>query len=239
MTPTPPASGLSVERIAELRMRIASGSAPGIGERNDLLALLDARLGEAQRDHEERKLADLVGDARGMMADYREAHAAEKAKCNHMGCVVNATVGSPTGECTRCGGTVVLPTLPSPVPAAEAEVVGALRRMQGCSVDSNAVHWLDRAIALLSASSGEDAAMLDRLSDNSWQPISTAPRDGSVVMLYWPTLSITNYPAVGFHHGDEYGWSLQDRDYGEVIPTHWRPLPAPPPIPTPTEPGAV
>jgi hypothetical protein len=67
------------------------------------------------------------------------------------------------------------------------------------------------------------------MSEVKWQPIETAPRDGTVVFLYWPTLSITAYPAVGVNHDDGYGWEwLQWRDYGEVIPTHWMPIPLPP-----------
>lgn len=62
-----------------------------------------------------------------------------------------------------------------------------------------------------------------------WQPIETAPKDGTVVMLYWPTISINAYPAVGFNHDDDYGWAWsQWMDYGEIFPTHWMPLPAPP-----------
>lgn len=65
---------------------------------------------------------------------------------------------------------------------------------------------------------------------NGWMPISTAPKDGTWVFLYWPTMSITTYPAVGFHCGDEYGWEMvADRDYGEVYPTHWADL-LPPPV---------
>lgn len=64
---------------------------------------------------------------------------------------------------------------------------------------------------------------------DGWQLIDTAPKDGTWVLLYWPTMAITAYPACGFSHADEYGWELaQDRDYGEIIPTHWRPLPAAP-----------
>ena len=61
-----------------------------------------------------------------------------------------------------------------------------------------------------------------------WQPIETAPKDGAWVFLYWPTMSISAYPAVGHSHGDEYGWETVNRDYGEVYPTHWIPLPEPP-----------
>ncbi|WP_143750493.1 hypothetical protein [Mesorhizobium sp. WSM4308] len=64
---------------------------------------------------------------------------------------------------------------------------------------------------------------------NGWHDISTAHKDGSWMFLYWPTMSITSFPQVGFHMGDEYGWELaNDRDYGEVFPTHWRPMFAPP-----------
>lgn len=64
---------------------------------------------------------------------------------------------------------------------------------------------------------------------NGWQSIESAPTDGSFVFLYWPTMSITAFPAVGFSHGDEYGWELaNNRDYGQVFPTHWRELFQPP-----------
>ena len=62
-----------------------------------------------------------------------------------------------------------------------------------------------------------------------WQPIESAPKDGTIVMIYWPTMSIHQYPTCAFNHGDEYGWELvSNRDYGEVFPTHWMPLPEPP-----------
>ena len=60
-----------------------------------------------------------------------------------------------------------------------------------------------------------------------WQPIETAPEDGTWVHVYWPTMPITRYPQVAFNHGDEYGWDTPD-DYGHVQPTHWMPLPSPP-----------
>jgi hypothetical protein len=67
---------------------------------------------------------------------------------------------------------------------------------------------------------------------SQWQPIETAPKDGAFVFLYWPTMPITWYPSVGFHHGDGYGWELAAaRDYGEVLPTHWAPMFPPPRVP--------
>jgi hypothetical protein len=64
---------------------------------------------------------------------------------------------------------------------------------------------------------------------SEWHPIDTAHKDGSLVMLYWPTMSICMYPAIGVHHGDEYGWEIISiPDYGEAFPTHWMPVPAVP-----------
>ena len=63
---------------------------------------------------------------------------------------------------------------------------------------------------------------------SEWKDISTAPRDGTWIMVYWPTMSIGMFPFTVFW--DE-GWepaSNYARDYGEVYPTHWMPLPKPP-----------
>lgn len=35
-------------------------------------------------------------------------------KCDHMGCAINAETGNSWGECTRCGGRVEFPSLPTP-----------------------------------------------------------------------------------------------------------------------------
>lgn len=66
-----------------------------------------------------------------------------------------------------------------------------------------------------------------------WQDISTAPKDGTFVKLYWKDMSISMYPAVGFNHGDEYGWEIvSNLDYGQAFPTHWMPLDNLPTAPT-------
>ena len=69
---------------------------------------------------------------------------------------------------------------------------------------------------------------LDREIEGGWQPIETAPKDGTWIMVYWPTMGIGQYPFVVFW--DE-GWQparYSDRDYGEAFPTHWMPLPPAP-----------
>jgi len=57
-----------------------------------------------------------------------------------------------------------------------------------------------------------------------WQPIETAPKDGTHVWVSWPnTIQGEAWYLDGFWHEHEY------RD--DVAPTHWRPLPAPPMTP--------
>jgi hypothetical protein len=63
---------------------------------------------------------------------------------------------------------------------------------------------------------------------NEWLAIETAPKDGTWIQSYWPTMGIGLYPFIVFW--DE-GWQpahLASRDYSEVFPLFWRPLPAPP-----------
>lgn len=64
---------------------------------------------------------------------------------------------------------------------------------------------------------------------SDWQPIETAPRDGTLVLLYSIKPSRKNRPQmqVGYCHiglgGDVWvtgGWPVR--------PTHWMPLPDPP-----------
>lgn len=68
-----------------------------------------------------------------------------------------------------------------------------------------------------------------------WQPIETAPKDGSHMLLGCPTYVDSGY-------WDEGGWTLYPDDrrpedhYCQRFhpePTHWMPLPVPPPSPPP------
>jgi len=76
---------------------------------------------------------------------------------------------------------------------------------------------------------------------SEWQPIETAPRDGTVIVLYSKKIPYcTNHMAVGFWSeipDSEFyvGWAIgmsrgfvdMDEQVDEV--THWMPLPPPPP----------
>jgi hypothetical protein len=70
-----------------------------------------------------------------------------------------------------------------------------------------------------------------------WQPIETAPRDGTKVLLFFPRWKdgrvIGSYDVVEqFRNGKREfrteKWSLPFFVVGEHEPTHWVPLPEPP-----------
>jgi hypothetical protein len=86
----------------------------------------------------------------------------------------------------------------------------------------------------------ELAAALEAAREDGWQPIETAPRDGTriLAMIRWSWSDGTDGEAqdVIYWHARAQFWVcgtpmnyVQVLDEG-VAPTHWRPLPAPPAI---------
>ena len=83
----------------------------------------------------------------------------------------------------------------------------------------------------------EAADALEAARADGWQPMETAPKDGTRVLLWYEWHDL---PVVGdFRHGR--WWSVHSlggnlahpngMDWEEVVrPTYWRPLPAPPDI---------
>jgi hypothetical protein len=72
------------------------------------------------------------------------------------------------------------------------------------------------------------AILLPPISMN-WQPISTAPTDGTQLLLCWPTLCREPLLAVGAFNGQ---WEPDEsrftgKQLRENPPTHWCPLPPP------------
>lgn len=70
---------------------------------------------------------------------------------------------------------------------------------------------------------------------SEWQPIETAPKDGTVVLLFVPESTDTDGVRVGFFsywaaYGDWYGDESASHSLSNLYgkPTHWMPLPAPP-----------
>lgn len=76
------------------------------------------------------------------------------------------------------------------------------------------------------------------LPEPAWQPIETAPKDGTEILLFELLRGEESMIRAGYWEdqgesihdvGEAAGWSIADSGYiGEIRPTHWMPLPAPP-----------
>lgn len=69
----------------------------------------------------------------------------------------------------------------------------------------------------------------------TWQPIETAPKDGSRILVYGEEtmLAVVWGPYYDFkpvQGSEKMGWTIWDADVGgeAIHPTHWQPLPPPP-----------
>ena len=75
----------------------------------------------------------------------------------------------------------------------------------------------------------------------NWQPIETAPKDGTSILLFQPDdaniwcpcreKQMTTYTFVGWfdrNHCAGPNWVCSEYDAFEKSPTHWMPLPEPP-----------
>lgn len=62
-----------------------------------------------------------------------------------------------------------------------------------------------------------------------WQPIESAPRDGTVILLHGPSETYP-FPAIGQWHSIHKFWvdayNPETDAFGQI--THWQPLPSPP-----------
>jgi hypothetical protein len=66
--------------------------------------------------------------------------------------------------------------------------------------------------------------MTDDKAPSGWQPIETAPRDGTLILMWIEhTIDIKGGPMIGGWH-KKIGFSASRFD----VPTHWMPLPPPP-----------
>lgn len=83
------------------------------------------------------------------------------------------------------------------------------------------------------AAVNERAGLLERVrvleEEREWRPINTAPKDWSNVLLYVPDDDLNEPVVEGYYSCEDGGsgcWTTAGND--TVIPTHWRPMPAPP-----------
>lgn len=104
---------------------------------------------------------------------------------------------------------------------------------KGKHIDHEAA-WDDAVYFIIAAANFMDeheATIRAALSEPEWQPISTAPRDGTPVLVYAPYgggFITQSYWKAMPNNG--HMWVV---DCGEICPTHWMPLPSPPKGKTP------
>lgn len=85
-----------------------------------------------------------------------------------------------------------------------------------------------RAARLLEALDAERSRTV--AARNAWQPIATAPRDGTTVLLWVRWQNAPPGPAIAQWDGLRSGWKRLGvaRPIASTIVTHWLPLPAGP-----------
>ena len=68
------------------------------------------------------------------------------------------------------------------------------------------------------------------MDETEWQPIETAPKDGSKILLGWFLEGGGGGPEVAFWHDIDKTWCgrVLLKAEGYFSPTHWMSLPAPP-----------
>ena len=84
---------------------------------------------------------------------------------------------------------------------------------------------------------GAECVLVELAAEFGWQPIATAPTDGSDLDAYWPqygSICPTRWDAERYQTTPRPHWTHRgDRIFGlcdirKNQPTHWRPMPAPP-----------
>lgn len=65
------------------------------------------------------------------------------------------------------------------------------------------------------------------MTDDGWQDIASAPKDGTDVLGYGPHDEKGHYIEVVHYWTEQKHWPIKWM-HGHHAPTHWRPLPAPP-----------
>lgn len=70
---------------------------------------------------------------------------------------------------------------------------------------------------------------------SGWQPIETAPKDGTRILIFQGGLEWSREVQIGWWDsgGTRSGWSASSYEDGHILnekqaPTHWMPLPSPP-----------
>jgi len=103
---------------------------------------------------------------------------------------------------------------------------------------SHLVATIDRAEAAESNRDEWRKLYQDTLAAQQWQPIETAPKDGTAILVYDEGAALVTWEVYRRHQEEHADWCLMDSwqdeqgGYSTVNhPTHWMPLPEPPAAP--------
>ena len=85
----------------------------------------------------------------------------------------------------------------------------------------------------LRAAANEIQRLREELAKREWQPIETAPKDGTSIILHIQKHNETYYDCKWGPYGFEtYEWDGESYDWSPILSsaslTHWMPLPEPP-----------
>ncbi len=104
-------------------------------------------------------------------------------------------------------------------------------RDEAAQVERENVGWLSLPVSLRDAA--DRLSLLSEEVEARWQPIETAPKDGTEVVLW------CGQPVCGRISTDHLdpertpqGWTMDVTWPGMIEPTHWMPLPSAPSIPS-------
>ncbi len=87
----------------------------------------------------------------------------------------------------------------------------------------NCAAGYDGITATLGKCADDLEAVLSALPETPWQPISTAPKDGRLILTWSLSQTIAT---MWWAKDEDPAWTDGEYTYS---PTHWMPLPAPPP----------
>lgn len=89
----------------------------------------------------------------------------------------------------------------------------------------NAVNVMESQSVLITKLQQELAEANDAMSQAQWQPIESAPKDGTIVLL---CADVPWLIRMGYFEPDDRWYSIPQGSMENDQPTHWMPLPSPP-----------
>ena len=77
------------------------------------------------------------------------------------------------------------------------------------------------------APEGYHKIILAAIHGQGWQPIETAPKDETQILLWFPEMEARH---TGYWDGEQWRIDYAEGDHSDWVVTHWMPLPPPPEV---------